>query len=63
MIEINRAKSNNSIVTCVLIALLAVLFVVVAFVDESYKSGVLYVACVATLVALAFIGYRNRQNT
>lgn len=63
MNEKNRAESSNSIVAWVLVALLAVVFVVVAFVGESYKSGVLYVACVATLVALAFIGYRNRQGT
>lgn len=63
MNEKNRAKISNSIVAWVLITLLAIIFVVLAFVDQSYKSVVLYVACLASLVALAFIAYRNRQDT
>lgn len=56
-------KNNDSVsVTWILIALLAAIFVIVTFVSESFKSGALYVALIATLAALAFIGFQKRRD-
>ncbi|CAM3955034.1 hypothetical protein [Corynebacterium belfantii] len=58
----NKKNNGSAKVTWVLIALLAAIFVIVTFVDERFKSGSLYVALIATLAALAFIGFQNRRD-
>lgn len=58
----NIPHDDSNTVAWVLIALLAALFVIFSYVNESFKSDALYVAFVVTLVALAFIGFRNRQD-
>ena len=58
----NKKNNGSASVTWVLISLLAAIFVIVTFVDESFKSGTLYVALIATLAALAFIGFQNRRD-
>lgn len=58
----NIPHDDSNTVAWVLIALLAALFVIFRYVNESFKSDALYVAFVVTLVALAFIGFRNRQD-
>lgn len=58
----NKKNNGSAKVTWVLIALLAAIFVIVTFVDERLKSGSLYVALIATLAVLAFIGFQNRRD-
>ncbi|WP_311776799.1 hypothetical protein [Trueperella abortisuis] len=58
----NKKNNGSASVTWVLIALLAAIFVIVTFVNESYRSGALYIALVATLAALALIGFHNRRD-
>ncbi|MCX7542960.1 hypothetical protein OS128_08530 [Corynebacterium sp. P5848] len=58
----NKKNNGSASVTWVLIALLATIFVIVTFVDERFKSGALYVALIATLAALVFIGFQNRRD-
>lgn len=58
----NSTHDGNASVTWVLIALLATIFIIVTFVNESFKSDALYVVLVATLAALAFIGFQNRRR-
>lgn len=58
----NKKNTGSASVTWVLIALLATIFVIVTFVDERFESGALYLALIATLVALAFIGFRNSRD-
>ncbi len=62
VIHMNKKNNGSASVTWVLIALLAAIFVIVTFVNESYRSGALYIALVATLAALALIGFHNRRD-
>jgi len=45
-----------------MLTLLAVIFVVVSYVQESYKSDALYIAFIITLSALAFVGFRSARK-
>ena len=58
----NKENNGSAKVAWVLIALLAAIFVIFTFVDEGFKSGALYLAFIATLVALALIGFQNRGD-
>lgn len=58
----NKKDNGSASVAWVPIALLAAIFVIVTFLDDSFKSGVLYVALIATLAALAFIGFQKRRD-
>jgi len=55
-------KNYSAKVTWVLIAQPAAIFAIVTFVDERFKSGALYLALIATLAALALIGFQNRRD-
>lgn len=60
--NMNKKINGNDGVAWILVALLAAIFVITKFVDESYESGALFVSFLVTLAALAFVGFQNRRD-
>lgn len=57
----NRNRTSTG-VGWILVALLALIFIGVAVVDDAHQSTFISFSMIAALAALAFVGYQQRGN-